>query len=176
MIHDFKESLERSHAYEDAPWWDQVYRDAFPDLAAMVSTREDGWAQRGGIDRVLTLTSGRTITVDEKVREKTWGDVLLETWSDKERKIPGWMQKKLAIDFIAYAYADSGICLLLPFNLLRRAWLQNGMEWARAANEQRDGFKKIMAENSSYITESIVVPRSILLDSIRDAIVVRFDP
>jgi hypothetical protein len=64
-IHDFQERLDFSHAYADAPWWRDVYRAAFPGFATWVSVREDGWAQRGGIDRVITLKSGRTITVDE---------------------------------------------------------------------------------------------------------------
>ena len=62
-------------------WWTDVYRGAFPDLLSMTNVRKDGWAQRGGIDRVLTLSSGKTITVDEKVREKVWPDILLERWS-----------------------------------------------------------------------------------------------
>jgi len=94
-----------------------------------VSIREDGWAQRGGIDRVLTLQCGRTYTVDEKVRTENWPDILLEQWSDEERRIPGWIQKPLACDFIAYAYAPAETCYLLPVVRLQRAWRQRGREW-----------------------------------------------
>lgn len=52
----------------------------------MVSVRDDGWAQRGGIDRVITLACGRTIKIDEKVRKEDWPDILLERWSDEQRK------------------------------------------------------------------------------------------
>jgi hypothetical protein len=44
-------------------------------------------AQRGGIDRILTLECGRTYTVDEKVRMEDWPDILLERWSDEARRI-----------------------------------------------------------------------------------------
>jgi len=172
MIHDFQESLERSHAYEDAPWWREVYEQAFPSLAAMVCTRDDGWAQRGGIDRVLTLKSGRTLTVDEKVREKDWPDVLLETWSDHAKRKPGWIQKELAVDFIAYAFAESRTCLLLPFQLLRRAWLQNGREWINLAKGKRDGYRFVDAENATYTTRNIAVPRDDLLSAIKGSMVV----
>lgn len=61
-IHTFAKSLARSHIYADAPWWEETYREFFPGFASMVCVRDDGWAQRGGIDRVITLRSGRTIT------------------------------------------------------------------------------------------------------------------
>jgi hypothetical protein len=174
MIHKFHDSLAKSHEYEDAEWWEQVYKSAFRDFAAMVSTRQDGWAQRGGIDRVITLSFGRTITVDEKVREKDWPDVLLETWSDKERKSPGWMQKKLAIDYIAYAYAESRTCLLLPFDLLRVAWLDNGADWILQARNRSNGYRVVHAKNQGYTTESIAVPRDDLLSAIQGAMVVNW--
>src|SRR5688572_29161879 len=103
VVHDFGASLAQSNRHTDAPWWRDVYRTAFPSLRSMVSVKEDGWAQRGGIDRVLTLSSGRTIYVDEKVREKDYGDIILEQWSDVERRKPGWIQKPLACEYIAYA-------------------------------------------------------------------------
>lgn len=102
MIHSFAESLALSHAHDDSPWWAEVYSVAFPGFAGMVSVRNDGWAQRGGIDRVITLKSGRVVTVDEKVRSQSYGDILLERWSARERKAEGWIQKDLACDYIAY--------------------------------------------------------------------------
>lgn len=74
-----------------------LYRQAFPTLVSAVSVRDDGWAQRGGIDRVLTLACGRTYTVDEKVRTNDWPDILLEEWSDEARRSPGWVLKPLAL-------------------------------------------------------------------------------
>ena len=112
--HDFKQSLELSQATADEPFWEDIYRRAFHGFASMVSVRDDGWAQRGGIDRVITLNSGKTITVDEKLRETDWPDILLERWSNEARRIPGWVQKDLACDFIAYAFRPSRTCYLLP--------------------------------------------------------------
>lgn len=57
--HDFLTSLALSQTYADAPWWLDLYRQAFPTLVSAVCVRDDGWAQRGGIDRVLTLACGR---------------------------------------------------------------------------------------------------------------------
>jgi hypothetical protein len=164
-INDFDERLNFSHAHGDASWWFEVYRKAFPGLRASVNVRKDGWAQRGGIDRVLTLSSGRTITVDEKVREKVWQDILLERWSDEERKIPGWVQKPLACDFIAYAFVPSATCYLFPTPTLQRAWRLKGLEWIETRQE-------IRAQNKGYVTVSVAIPIQELLSAISDAMIV----
>lgn len=166
-VHNFAESLERSHAYSDAPWWLEVYRKAFPGLQSAVCVRGDGWAQRGGIDRVLTLASGKTLTIDEKVREQDWPDILLEYWSDAGRKIPGWVAKDLACDFIAYAFVPSQTCYLLPFQTLRSAWRKNRIDWVRS-------YKRVEAKNTGYTTVSVAVPTSVLLDALADAMCIRW--
>jgi hypothetical protein len=162
MTHDFKQSLARSHGHADAPWWLEVYMSAFPSLQAAVNVRDDGWAQRGGIDRVLTLASGKTLTVDEKVRELDWPDILLEYWSDYERRVPGWVAKDLACDFIAYAFVPSQTCYLLPFQTLRRAWKTNAKEWVSR-------YRRIEADNGRYTTVSVPVPTDVLMTAITGA-------
>jgi hypothetical protein len=161
-VHRFSESLALSNAFADAEWWIPIYRQAFPKLMTAVSIRDDGWAQRGGIDRVLTLQCGRTYTVDEKVRTENWPDILLEQWSDEERRIPGWIQKPLACDFIAYAYAPTETCYLLPVAPLQRAWRQRGREWIVAYGTRR-------ARNPGYVSVGVPVPRDVLMQAIVDA-------
>lgn len=162
VVHDFRASLAKSAAQADAPWWSEVYRLAFPTMRAMVSVRDDGWAQRGGIDRVITLKCGRSITIDEKVRDKDWPDILLERWSDEARKIPGWVQKPLACDFIAYAFIPSSTCYLLPTLTLQKAWRDNGREWVEKYGSRN-------ADNGKYITVSTPVPRGVLFSAMADA-------
>lgn len=161
-LHDFATSLALSQRYTDAPWWLDLYRSAFPSLVSAVSVRNDGWAQRGGIDRVLTLACGRVYTVDEKIRTSEWPDILLEQWSDEERRIPGWVQKPLACDFIAYAFAPSQRCYLLPVALLQRAWRLNGRGWIEQYGQRR-------ARNPRYVSTSVPVPIAELKQSITEA-------
>lgn len=166
--HNFAESLARSQAQADAPWWLSVYRAAFPDLESAVCVRNDGWAQRGGVDRVLTLASGKTLTVDEKVRAQDYDDILLEYWSSREGRIPGWVAKDLACDFIAYAFEPSGRCYLLPFQSLRRAWRKHGRQWANT-------YRRVEAHNVGYTTVSVPVPTVELLNAVRDAMIVHWN-
>ncbi len=168
LQHDFRRSLEKSQSYANAPWWLEIYRKAFPDLRAAVDMRQDGWAQRGGIDRVLTLGCGKTLSIDEKVREQDWPDILLEYWSDYEHRIPGWVAKNLASDFIAYAFVPSQVCYLLPFQTLRAAWRKNGFAWVK-------DFQQVRAQNNGYTTISVAVPTEILLRGLGDAMAISWE-
>lgn len=163
-VHNFRDSLALSERYGD-DWWIPIYRRAFPSLVTAVAVQQDGWAQRGGIDRLLTLACGRTFTVDEKIRTEEWPDVLLERWSDETRKLPGWVQKPLAADFIAYAHAPAATCVLLPVPALQRAWRQHGRQWAGLYGQRR-------ANNSGYTTVNVPVPRGVLMQAIVEAMFV----
>jgi len=161
-VHDFDDSLALSHQYSNARWWLEVYRKAFPNMRACVNVRKDGWAQRAGIDRVLTLECGRQIKIDEKVRLENWDDILLERWSDEARRIPGWIQKPLACDFIAYAFVPTCTCYLLPTLTLQRAWRLCGRDWCAR-------HKEIRAHNPNYVTVSVAVPIAELFAAISNA-------
>jgi hypothetical protein len=166
-VHNFEKCLKRSEEQTNAPWWDVVYRKAFPDFASSVSVRCDGWAQRGGIDRVITLSSGKTITVDEKVRSKSYPDILLEAWSSYELRRPGWVAKAMACDFIAYAFVPTQTCYLIPALQLRRAWQTNVHEWWKS-------YKHVLARNEGYTTISVVIPIPVLFAAIDEAMKVQW--
>jgi hypothetical protein len=161
-VHSFEESLALSQSYAEAPWWLDVYRTAFPTLCSCVNVRKDGWAQRGGIDRVLTLECGRTVKIDEKVRTRVWNDILLERWSDEARKTAGWIQKPLACEFIAYAFVPIATCYLLPTVTLQRAWRLHGRTWAQK-------YQEVRAQNRGYVTVSVPVPIGELFAALADA-------
>jgi len=133
--HNFNESLAVSHAAEDLPFWEEVYRKAFPKMSAMISHRQDGFHQRQGIDRSVILSNSKQIRIDEKVRgrnKKTgrvYDDIILEFMSDEERQEAGWVCKPLLADYIAYAIAPLGKCYILPVEQLQTAWQINGGRW-----------------------------------------------
>jgi hypothetical protein len=187
MIHSFQASLALSQTHADADWWDALYRQAFPTIVQTVQMRDDGWAQRGGIDRQLILADGTALKVDEKVRDGDWQDFCLESWSDRDRRKPGWLRKDLTCDFIAYAFIKSQRCYLLPFQLLRRAARNEGSTWYERASyglsgpKPRSGYHRgalgfglVWADNRSYVTESIAVPIDVVLDAVRDAMVINW--
>lgn len=174
MIHDFQQSLAKSHAQADAPWWEDVYKEAFPSMVGMRSVRADGWAQRGGIDRLVDLRDGTSIKVDEKVRYEVYEDILLEVWSDRDRQKPGWIKKDLTCDYIAYAFVPTQMCYLLPFQLLKRAFEQNREDWHFNCQHGIDGFRIVEASNHNYVTQSAAIPIAVLLNALKEALVVRW--
>jgi hypothetical protein len=167
MKHDFDKSLAHAQANAEEAWWEQVYRTAFPGFATMMNVHKDGWAQRGGIDRVILLESGKVLFIDEKVRWKAWPDILLEyehvSASDEERRWPGWVAKDLACDFVAYAFVAARRCYLLPFVPLRRAWIENSARWLAELPHVR-------AQNQGYVTHSVAVPTEVLFKALQGAL------
>lgn len=162
MIHSFKESLEQSAEVALESWWEEIYRQYFPHFLSMSAPIKDGWGQRAGIDRVILLKSGKQIKIDEKVRYADYGDVLIEYWSDKERKIPGWGVRELDCDYIAYAVLPTKTCFMLPFDHLQAAVYNNADEWIKQ-------YGGIQTANQNYTTISMAVPLKVLYDAMNNA-------
>ena len=162
MIADFNKDLDYSHKQSDQPFWRVIYQQAFPDMVSMVDVRTDGWAQRGGIDRIIITMSGRVWKIDEKARRNVYNDILLEFISNDKTQAPGWVAKDLACDFIAYAQVPAKRCYLLPVVPLQRAWHKHGESW-------RQKYGQIAAENVNYKTWNCPVPITELMHKIAQA-------
>jgi hypothetical protein len=184
-IHDFDERLAYSHKQADQPWWEQVYRKAFPDQLKIIDLRHDGWHQRAGRDRAVVLSSGQTIYIDEKARDRRdRRDIAVEIWSiypkgGEEpyppvdgRSVPGWARKTLGCDWLAYAFVPSRICYLFPFLGIRAAWEKNWCDWINKATRREAGFDWIVAPNKDYDTICIAVPTQFLNEAIQDAMTI----
>lgn len=166
--HDFNGSLAASHKASDLPIWRQVYERAFPNFLAMVDHRADGEHQRAGIDRSVILANSKQILIDEKIRYKAYGDILLEYVSVDRTNAPGWVCKPQRADYIAYAVASLGICYLLPVIQLQLAWQRNGRQWVELYGTKT-------AKNSTYNTLNCPVPVHILFPAIGAALRIPFD-
>lgn len=165
MIHNFNERLAWSEQGSTEPFWDAVYRKAFPNLVNHMQCLGDTASQRMGIDRLIHLSNGRTLYVDEKKREKDYGDILLEYVSVDRTGAPGWMEKDLAIDYLAYAVMPCHRCYLFPWLMLRRAWLHYREQWIGK-------YKTCPAKNGSYTTLSVAVPTAIVLGAVKQAMLI----
>ena len=89
-IHDFHEDLAFSETVAHEPWWEDVYRRAFPYFESMEIVPSGTPEQLAGIDRMIRLKGGGIIHIDEKVRHTDYDDILLELWSSVERGTMGW--------------------------------------------------------------------------------------
>lgn len=161
-IHSFQESLEQSAELALESWWEDIYRLYFPHFLSMSPPIEDGWGQRAGIDRIVLLKSGKQITIDEKVRYTDYGDILIEYWSDKERKVPGWGMRELDFDYIAYAVLPAKTCYMIPFDLLQSTVYNNAENWIKQ-------YGGIQAVNQNHTTVNMAVPTDILFNAMNKA-------
>lgn len=168
-VNCFKEDLEYSHAADELPIWEEVYANAFPGYKACISNRADGQLQRAGIDRTVVLDCGKAVYIDEKVRRVDYNDILLEYISNDRTKSPGWVEKPLMCDYIAYAILPSGKCYLLPVPQLQLAWKRNKVKWIEQFNTKA-------ASNEGYRTISCPVPISVLFSEIGQTLRVSFTP
>ena len=148
---DFMERRNWGDSDTDDPFWDGVYRKAFPNLVNHMATVGDHASQRMGIDRIILLANGRTVYIDEKKREKEYGDILLEYISVDTTGAPGWIEKDLAIDYLAYAFINSGRCYLFSWPLLRQAWAVYGERWKAA-------YSPVCGANRGYKSYSLPIP------------------
>jgi hypothetical protein len=172
-VHDFGESLARSNSARDEAFWEACYRQAFPDFKAMIDNARDNGAQRCGVDRLIVLKSSHVIRVDEKAREKDYGDLLLEVVSNDRTGAPGWIEKDLTIDYLAYGVLESRRAYLFPWPLLRAAWVRNGEGWKVRAKAGERGYRVTKAPNRTYNTWSVCVPMDVVVEAVRGAMVVQ---
>jgi len=174
-VHRFDDSLAWGEQAAHEPFWDAIFRKAFPDFVSMASNSSHNSAQYRGIDRWVHLSSGQTLTIDIKARGKERPDILLEVISNDRTNTPGWIEKDLAIDFLAYGFVESRVAYLFPWQSLRRAWRTNREAWTANAHAGRDGFFYAKAPNPGYHTHSVCVPTRALRGAVATALMVTLD-
>lgn len=162
---DFRLDLAYSQVSSEEDFWQAVYRKAFPNLVNQMACPGDHESQRMGIDRIILLSNGMTIKIDEKKRRTEYKDILLEFLSNDKTGALGWVEKNLAINYIAYAFMESRRVYLLDWQMLKRVWLKFGDEWKRT-------YKIVKAPNSQYTTHSVAVPIDVLLSKIKSATII----
>lgn len=75
-----------------------INRERHVDVIAAIETDH--------VNAVVQLASGpKSVTIDEKIDRKNRSTLFLETWSDKRRKTPGWMQPGISkADILLWAF------------------------------------------------------------------------
>lgn len=167
-IHNFRERLAWSERGGDEPFWRDVYAKAFPDMVNCMPCPGDTLSQRMGVDRVIWLGNNKHLSIDEKKRSKTFKDIALEYLSNDRTGAPGWIEKSLAIDYMAYAFMDSRTCYLFPWRPLQQAWWANKQEWISTYGTRS-------APNRGYNTLFVAVPIDILCPAVAAASVIKLE-
>ena len=169
MIHEFEERNAWSQSQQDEPFWEAIYRKAFPTLLKLECNTDNIPWQKVGIDRIIYLPHGKKILVDEKKRSQVFPDIALEYLSNDSTNAPGWVKKDLAIDYLAYAFIPSKQCYLFPWHMLRIAWENYGENWQTWGRGNLYDYHIVKALNNNYCTWSVAVPTADLLQAVSNA-------
>jgi len=165
---DFHADMQWSLKGSDEAFWHAVYWKAFPGVVT-IELCSDLPRQKQGIDRLLHLSNGKALAVDEKKRGREYPDILLEYTSCEERSTPGWIERDLAIDYLAYGFMQSQRCYLFPWAMLRRAWAQFGQDWKAKYRPVRAA---TTIGSTQYHTLSVAVPTDVLRRAVSTAAII----
>jgi len=138
---------------------DNCYRRHFGNIRS-ISRPQDKERQIAGIDVILNFNDHREpIFIDEKIRREDYGDILLEEYSNYEKKTKGWLEENLRTHFISYIWINEQKMLILPYQSLRLAYLSNKARWTGM-------FQRRFAQNNGYKTSNIPIATQELFDGI----------
>lgn len=167
LINEFKKDFRYSNKH-DKFWW-KIYSKMF-DMNYMFRSPKE--LDMKGVDRVIVLSSGDLITIDEKIRRGSYDDFLLEYISDKEENTPGWIEKPLECDFIAYAFEEEETAYFFYWLELSKLWKKVGNAWIGNGKRGEFGFDIVEAKNYKdgkyiYTTISLAIPCQMLLRALK---------
>lgn len=129
-----------------------------------IQTIKDIELQKQGVDKKIILDGGKYVLIDEKIRRRWYGDILLEEYSDYDHKIRGWLFGKKQTDYISYIILPTNTLFLFPFLLLQKVWVENYKIWLLK-------FGRKFAINKTWRTSNIAIPVNILLDKIKESMI-----
>lgn len=166
-MNNFNDCLKVSENSGLESFWDQIYRKAFPNITNHMRGQSNKCnSQNNGVDRIIYLENGKTLTIEEKVRTATWDDVALEYISNDIKKTDGWIEKDLYVDYLAYAFIPTKIVYLFDWRMLKIAWKENKEHWLNT-------YYIAKAPNEYYTTYSVCVPIDILYESCKNASIIK---
>ena len=159
---DFDIDLEYSLIEKDNEIFDNFYKRVFPgvDKIEFFDALE---MQFKGIDKRIWLKGGNSFTIDEKKRRKKYPDILLEIWSNFEKKKPGWLFT-CQCDYIVYAIMPNSKIYMLPSILLKKAFISNRKKWLSYRSIEAKTKDKNTGEY--YTTLNRAIPTKELLTAI----------
>lgn len=137
-------------------------------VPAAVAVRPAGAAaDRCGTDFWVDTRAGAALSVDVKIMSRDrahrpGGDnLILETWSVVERRVPGWTwDPAKRTDFICWIWRDTGRWCLVPFPLLFAAFRANARDWVNAYPVRRQFTER--PGGRGYSSECVLVPRPVV--------------
>jgi hypothetical protein len=171
--YDFQAKLSESQISHGEKY-EEVIKRLLPGVISVEKTEVD--VDKTGIDYITTLRKGAEIGIDLKVRAKGcsahWAngeELALEIWSvcpnNRNKGIAGWtLDEAKKTDYTMHVFhkTDSNKIFLLPFQLLRKSFVNNFGIWNKR-------YKKAKQDSGGWQSECLFVPARVVVDAIRQA-------
>lgn len=167
--YDFKERLGLANSEEIATKLEAWYRTLWPSLLSIKAIPYSDQRQSLGVDRVIKVAECQVVYIEEKIREKDFGDFLCEEISvfygeNDPRNVVGWtVDDKKISHLVAYYVIPCDQLVMLPAQLLRwtaKQWINS---WAATYG------RKIASTNGGeWRTINVAVPWSVLWQRMRE--------
>lgn len=153
---DFASQLATANTPEKHAFWENAYRQVFPNVLRVEFYDADMDAQNNGVDAAVFRQGAPPIRIENKERQKWYGDILLEYVHEYEdgHIRPGWIERPLRCDYLAYAILTTGHVWFLPWLPLRLAWERHKLRWLNSGGR----YNPTPAQNSGYVTKNVAVP------------------
>ena len=172
-IHNFNERLSWSQGRKKGTWEDVIKSLIHGCVEVQQSDDED---DKNGVDYWASLRSGAFIAIDLKARgtgaSRFWRfgepEFALETWA----VIPengligktGWaLSEAKNVDYILFAFEDTDLCYLVPFQLLRMAFVENYKIWKSQYGET---FQHSQGAFQRWRSKAVFVPASVVCNAV----------
>lgn len=130
-----------------------------------------------GVDYIATLKGGAEILIDAKTRtpgsKQYWkngeAELALETWSVVNKKLGWTLSDKTNVDYILFTFAPTewDKYYFFPFQLLRKAFIANGKQWAEKYSRK---VQFTRSYNGCWQSEAIFVPASVVVQAVSDTL------
>lgn len=153
---DFRQDLAYADGVAAKADLESVLLQTIP--GAVLAERATPTEDKAGTDYWVTLSSGRILSVDLKVRRKdpqeSFGsnDVALEIWSDVERRIVGWtLDTGKRTDYVMWYFEPTGRWMLFPFPMLCQAFQSHGKKWCAT-------YRQATQSNGTWTSRCVFVP------------------
>lgn len=182
MDYNFDKELATSRTRSEIDKW--AIEQLLPDCIDVRSgTTED---DRAGIDYFGLLKDGREVPIDAKSRRpgssKYWKgepELPMERWSvcpsERHGGTVGWtLDRNKATEYILFTFdpADSRLAYLVPFQLLRAAFLRWGKPWLELYGRDGDWFYE-SSNGGEWTSAALFVPASVVIEAVRDQMTIR---
>lgn len=150
------------------------------DLVKKILPVTDKKLQFEGVDKVLVLESGAIRRLEEKIRRKTYNDILVEIVADNRyasynsqtnefkqemHRGVGWGMKKYETDFLLYYFEDTDSGYLLSWKKVRQVLALNLQNWYQLAEKNKNGFGLKIAYNKDYHSINLAIPTQVFLNA-----------